>query len=542
VRHHRLIDALFPRALLVAAFCIALTGAVPPRPAAAQTTEALLDTLQHTGVLYFWNEANPANGLVKDRSTPGSVSSIASTGFGLSAIAIGVDRGWLDRDAARQRTLTTLRTFWNGPQGSAANGMIGYKGLYYHWLDMNTAVRTWDSELSTIDTALLFAGILDAKHYWTLPTTDESEIRALADSITWRADWNFARNNNSGIQMGWKPGTGFGGFGTWLGYNESMIMYLLALGNPVPSHAVPTNAWNTWVSGYDWETHYGYSFVVCPPLFTHQYSHCWVDFRGIQDPYMVFRGITYFENSRRATLAQHAYCVANPGGWVAYSDSLWGITASDDFINGYLAHGAPPAQNENGTLAPTAGISSLPFTPEISLPLIRNLWNNWRGSLWGPYGYMVAFNPGFGWVGTDYLGIDQGPIVLMIENYRTGAVWNRMMSDGQIQTGLTRANFVPQASTGVGSLPGVTGVALRGVDPNPARAQATIRFHLGTAGFARLDVVDARGRRVLSPVAGEQAAGEHAIAVSTDGLSPGLYWVKLATPAGTATTRFTRVR
>lgn len=539
MRHLRLTQALFRRALLAAICCATVLGA-SPGPAAAQTTDALLDTLQHTGVLYFWNEANPANGMVKDRSTAGSVSSIAATGFGLSAITVGVDRGWLDRDAARARTLTTLTTFWNGPQGNGVSGFIGYKGLYYHWLDMNSATRTWDSELSTIDTALLFAGIIDAKRYWNGGAADEVQIRALADSITWRADWNFMRNGNPGILMGWKPGGGgFAGYNQWLGYNEAMIMYLIALGSP--THAVPSTAWNTWVSGYRWGTYYGYSYVTFAPLFGHQYSHCWVDFRAIQDPYCVFRSIDYFENSRRATLAQHEYSKANPGGWVAYNDSLWGITASDD-PNGYAAHGAPPPQSENGTLAPTAGISSLPFTPEISVPLIRNLWNAWRGTLWGPYGFKDAFNPTFGWVDTDYLGIDQGPIVLMIENYRTGAVWTRMMGDEMIQAGLSRAQFQPSPSTGVEPKPGVSGVALSGVIPNPAREQTTIQFRLASAGFARLEIFDARGRRVAEPVASEQTAGEHLVPLATDGFAPGLYWIRLSTAHGVATSRFARVR
>ncbi len=216
------------------AACAALVGLALPaaRPAQAITTEALLDTVQHAGVMYFWNEANPANGLVKDRDTFGSVSSIASTGFGLSALCIGVDRGWLDRAAVRTRVLTTLNTFWTGPQGTAATGTIGYKGLFYHWLDMNTARRTWDSELSTIDTALLMAGIIDARHYFTGSDPQEVQIRALADSIYLRCDWNFMRNLTGAIYMGWKPGTGFSGFPQWIGYNEAMILYILALGSP----------------------------------------------------------------------------------------------------------------------------------------------------------------------------------------------------------------------------------------------------------------------------------------------------------------------
>jgi hypothetical protein len=511
------------------------------RPAAAQpTTEALIDTVQHTGVMYFWEQANPANGLIKDRSTPGSYCSIAAVGFGLSALCVGVDHGWLTREQVRARVLTTLNTFWTGPQGTAATGTIGFKGLYYHFLNMNTATRAAsDVELSTIDTALLFAGILDAKQYFNTGDADEVQIRALADSIYYRADWNFARNFNPGILMGWKPGTGFGGYGQWVGYSEAMILYLLALGSP--THPVPTTAWSAWTSNYKWQTHYGYTFLICPPLFTHQYTHCWVDFRTIQDLYTRTQGTTYFENSRRATRAQHEYCIANPGGFTAYSDSLWGLTASDD-PSGYVAHGAPPAQDDNGTITPTAGLSSIVFTPDLSVPLLHNLWDNWRATTWGTYGFMDAFNPSFNWVDTDVLGIDQGPIVLMFENYiNDGAVWKRISANADIQTGLTRAGFLP-GTTGVDPSGAAMGVFLSPVAPNPVRAAGTVRFRLARAGRVQLAIYDLRGRCVQSLVDGERDAGEQTVVLSGDALAPGVYHVRLTTADGIASTRFVRVR
>jgi hypothetical protein len=526
---------------LVLALAATLAG-VPGGPGAvrALTNEALLDTVQHTGVLFFWNEANPANGLIKDRDTPGSVSSIASTGFGLSALTVGVDRGWLDRNAVKARVLTTLNTFWTGPQGTGASGFIGYQGLFYHWLDMNTARRTWDSELSTIDTALLMAGILDMKHYWNGPDPDEVQIRALADSIYLRCNWDFMRNHTAALYMGWKPGTGFSGFPTWIGYNEAMILYLLALGSP--THPINASLWGTWLSGYDWETWYGQSFITFPPLFGHQYSHCWIDFRDIADNYTRNREITYFENSRRATLVQRAWAIDNPFNWVAYSDSLWGFTASDDPA-GYKAHGTPPAWDENGTITPTAGISSLPFAPEVVLPLMHNLWNNWRGALWGPYGFTDAFNPSFGWIGQDVLGIDQGPIVLMIENYRTGAIWNRIEQDEYLQLGLSRANFRPY-TIGVDPAPGANGaaVALAGVEPNPFRERSIVRYRLARAARVHADLVDVRGRVVARLLDEERGAGEHALAVDGGALAPGLYHVRFAVGASVAAARLVRVR
>src|SRR5678816_550810 len=207
---------------LICILAITLSAAT----AQALTTPALLDTLQHTGFDYFWNEANATNGLIKDRSTPTSPASIAAMGFGLSAITVGIDHGWVTRDAGRGRVLTTLQTLWNQPQSSAASGTIGYQGLYYHFLDMTTATRTWDSELSTIDTALLFAGVIDVRQYFTTSDPLDLQVRALADTIVHRANWEFMRNFGPTIRMGWKPGTGFSGFGGWVGYNEAMILYL----------------------------------------------------------------------------------------------------------------------------------------------------------------------------------------------------------------------------------------------------------------------------------------------------------------------------
>src|SRR5262245_35647692 len=264
------------------------SGLLIPAAARAQTTDAILDSLQYGAFRYFWDEANPANGMVRDRSQPGSPCSIAAVGFGLSAICIGADHGWVTRSQASTRVLTTLQTFWNGPQGSTVRGYIGCKGVFYHFLNMTTARRftEWSNvELSTIDTALLLAGILDAKQYFDGAGGDETTIRALADSIYARMDWNFMRNFNPGVLMGWKPEGGFSGYGQWIGYNEAMILYILALGSP-RTPQVPVTAWNTWTGGYNWNTFYGQTYLVFPPLFGHQYSHCWVDFRNIQDAFM----------------------------------------------------------------------------------------------------------------------------------------------------------------------------------------------------------------------------------------------------------------
>ena len=500
--------------------------------------EALLDSLQYTAFQYFWNEANPSNGLIKDRSTTWSPCSIASLGFGFSAICIGINNGWVSREEGRGRILTALETLWNGPQGSGPDGYMGYRGLYYHFLDMNTGTRVWDCEVSTIDTALLFAGILDAKQNFSTSDPLDVEVRALADSITYRADWDFFRNLRPGIALAWWPETGFSPH-QWIGYNEAMILYIIALGSP--THPVPESAWSTWTSGYSWRSHYGYSYVNFPPLFGHQYSHCWIDFRFIQDDYMRGRGITYFENSRRATYAQRAYCIDNPGGWTGYGENLWGLTAGDG-PDGYKARGAPPPQNDNGTIAPTAAGGSVPFAPEIAIPALKNMYETYRDDLWSTYGFKDGFNLSLNWWGPDYIGIDQGPIILMIENHRNRSVWSRMMLNPDIQRGLERAGF--DLATGADELavsaPGP--FVLFQNSPNPFAESTSIRFSLERPGKVLLNLTDVTGREVVRLVDGAREAGTHTVTLDEDRLASGVYYYNFRYNGGSERKRCVLIR
>jgi hypothetical protein len=395
---------------------------------------------------------------------------------------------------------------------------------------MTSATRRvdWNSELSTIDTALLMAGIIDAREYFDTSDPGDSTVRAYADSIVRRCNWDIMRNFGNGIYMGWlpAPGGGFNSFGRWQGYNEAMILYLLALGSPThPVPTSPTNQWDYWCATYNWGTQYGYDFVIFPPLFGHQYSHCWIDFRNIADPYMRARNSDYFENSRRATLAQQAYCIANPGGFTDYGALTWGITASD-IQGGYSARGAPPAQNDNGTLAPTAVAASIPFAPEIVIPTLHHLYDTYP-LLWSTYGFRDAFHPGTGWYDTDVLGIDQGPILLMIENYRTGKVWERMMRNSWIQTGLARAGFLTTVGVDPSSAPRGPAVELARPSPNPARADFTLHFRLPREGPVRIGLVDLQGREVREILDATRPAGEHAVVASARGLAAGVYFARL---------------
>jgi len=315
--------------------------------------------------------------------------------------------------------------------------VMGHHGWFYHFLEMESGQRAWKCELSSIDTALFLAGAMDASRFFKGPSQTERSIRRIADALIVRVDWRWMCNGTDVFSMGWHPEKGFNSR-CWVGYNEAMLLYILGMG--APRNPLPPSTWDGWTRGYLWKTNNSQAYVDFPPLFGHQYSHCWVDFRGIADAWMKPRGIDYFENSRRAVLAQQAYCILNPGRFEGYGATLWGITACDG-PTGYGARGAPPAEHDDGTLAPTAVGASVAFAPEICLPTLRQIHDQWGARLWTKYGYRDAFNPSQDWVATDVLGIDQGAMILMIENHRSGAVWRRMMGHPVIRRGLNRAGF-----------------------------------------------------------------------------------------------------
>jgi hypothetical protein len=391
-----------------------------------------LDALQRQTFDYFVYEANPINGMVVDKTQEGAPASIAAIGLALSAYPVGVERGFITREAAVERTLATLRFFWNSSQSKDPEA-TGYKGFYYHFLDMRTGKRVWNCELSTVDTAFLLAGMLAAAVYFANEAADEREIRTLADELYRRVDWEWAQNGGATVTHGWKPESGFLPY-RWQGYDEALFLYLLGLGSPTHS--------------------------LCDPLFTHQVSHLWVDFRGIQDAYMRGKNIDYFENSRRATYVQKQYAIRNPGQFDAYGETCWGITASEGpgFVTrsikgrerrffGYLARGVPDGPDD-GTIAPWAAVASLPFAPELVLPALQ-YFDGLNLRVTNAYGYKATFNPTFssesveapGWVSPWHLGLNQGPIVLMIENYRTGLLWRLMRQCPYLVRGLRRAGF-----------------------------------------------------------------------------------------------------
>jgi hypothetical protein len=444
--------------------CFALIATIPAVATARELDPVLVD-LQERTFRFFWDTANPENGLIPDRHPTASASSIAAVGFGLTTYPAGAERGYITRDQARARVLVTLRFLHGARQGPEPQATAGHRGFFYHFVDMTTGHRAMESELSTVDTAILIAGALFCQSYFDGAHADEVEIRRLADELYRRVDWQWAQAKPPAISLGWSPESGFLEY-DWRGYNEAMMVYLLALGSP--TFPVGTDAWAEWTSTYDthWKKLFGQEFLNFAPLFGHQYSHVWVDFRGLRDSYMKRRGIDYFENSRRAVYAQQAYAVANPRRCRDYGAKVWGITASDGpadvHLNDrtfytYTARGVDATgAYDDCTLAPTAAIASLPFAPELAIPATLELHRRYGKHIYAKYGFLDAFNPtftfdiplrhgrvirDFGWVADDYLGIDQGPIFAMIENHRSELVWRVMRKNVYLRRGLERAGF-----------------------------------------------------------------------------------------------------
>jgi hypothetical protein len=465
--------ALFTVLALAAVLVLSASSVLPPARRltmpVAKILPPLFDDLQERTFHYFWDNADPVTGLVPDRYPTPSSASIAAVGFALTAYAIGVDRGYVTRAAARDRVATTLRFLWNAPQGETVSNTAGYKGFFYRYLDMKTGLRSGDIELSTVDSALLLGGVLFCQSYFDADNAEEAEIRHLAEDIYERVDWRWAQVRGPAISHGWTPESRFLAY-DWRGYNEGMLVYILALGSP--THAVAPNAWQEWGRDYGsvLGTAYGQTFLTFMPLFGHQYSHVWIDFRGILDAPMRKEGFDYFENSRRATYAQRAYAIANPMRWAGYGKNIWGLTACDGSADleltfagekrrfrTYYARGVGvDSAIDDGTIAPTAAAASIAFAPEIAIPAVEEMYRRYGQHIFGKYGFYDAFNPsfdydvplthgrripGFGWVDSDYLGIDQGPILAMIENYRTGLVWRVTRNNPHIRRGLERAGF-----------------------------------------------------------------------------------------------------
>ncbi len=416
--------------------------------------EALLDRLQRAAFAYFAQTINPRNGLVPDTSRPNSPVSIAVVGFALSAYPAAVQRGWMARDEAVRRSLAALRFFRDSDQSGSPTA-TGYRGFYYHFLDIHSGTRVWQSELSMIDTALLIAGALTAAMYFSADSADETELREVVDFLYRRIDWRWTQDGGETIRQGWKPECGFLHYG-WEGYSEAIVLYVLAMGSP--SHPISGDCYRAWTATYQWENLYDHDYLYAGPLFVHHFSHAWMDLRGIRDRFMREKRADYFENSRRAVLIQREYAWRNPHEFDGYDENGWGLSAcdgpSDEQLGieneprrlfGYAARGVPYGPDD-GTLSPSAVLSSLPFAPDIVLAAVRNLLLRYPEML-GDDRLASSVNPslrgvdGKAWVSAGHYGLDQGIVLMMIENHRSGLLWQLMRGCSYLREGLRVAGF-----------------------------------------------------------------------------------------------------
>jgi hypothetical protein len=409
---------------------LACPASVPVPGRLIPEDEQLLEEIEQANFLFFWEQANPQTGLVRDRcnvraTSNGVVGSIAATGFGLTALCIGQQRGYVSLAEASGRVLTSLRFIWKN--------LPTHRGFFFHWANVDTGERIWDSEISSVDTAILLCGVLSCREHFR-----HLEIRRLAGQILQRVEWSWLSEDTSLLPHGWTPEVGFLSY-RWDYYSELMMMYLLGLGSAIhPLHVDTWKAWKRTIFEYDGLRYIG-SFA---PLFVHQYSQAWFDFRGKHDQYA-----DYFQNSIIATDVHRHFCLELAKQFPDYSDDLWGITASDS-QKGYVIWGGPPAMGPiDGTVVPSATAGSLPFLPQATVRVLKAIRNRYTAA-WSRYGFVNAFNPLKNWYDTDVIGIDTGITMLMAENARTGFVWDTFMKSPEAQRGMRRAGFVPNASPG----------------------------------------------------------------------------------------------
>lgn len=383
-----------------------------------------LEEIERATFEFFRQNTHPETGLVRDRGhihgeDAREIASISATGFGLTALCIADQRGWLKRGEAEAQTRTALRFLWQQ--------MPHEHGFFFHFVNWRNGAREWNCELSSIDSALLLCGVLTCRQHF-----GNREIRHLAQAIYERMDWNWMLNDGTQLSHGWKPESGFLQ-ARWNAYCEHMLLYLLAIG--ATQHAIPATAWEAWSRP---QVEYrGFRYLSpLEPLFVHQYSHAWFNFHGQRDRYA-----DYWNNSVIATQAHQAFCADLAGRWPHFSNELWGISASDS-PEGYTVWGGPPELGKlDGTVVPCAAAGSLPFLPEAGLRCLRHLRERYAAQAWTRFGFADAFNPATGWVGPDVIGNNAGITLIMAENLRTGLVWNRFMRNPEVQRAMKLTHF-----------------------------------------------------------------------------------------------------
>ncbi len=477
----------------------------------------LLDSVQRATFRYFWDFAHPVSGLARDRSNgDNEIVTSGGSGFGVMALLVGIERGYITRQQGIDRMLTILNFLINADR---------FHGAYPHFLNGSTGAvipfSQYDNGGDLVETAYLIQGLLAARQYFNQNTTDEEQVRNLITNIWEGVEWDWYRKDNGNfLYWHWSPNYG------WImnfpiqGPNECMITYLLAIASP--THPVPASVYHLgWASSSNYlngNSYYGIPlYVGWPfggPLFFVHYSFLGFDPRNKKDDYT-----NYFINNRNQTLINRAYCIDNPGNYTGYDEDTWGLTASD----GPFGYNAFSPTNDNGTIAPTAALSSMPYTPDESIAAMKSFFYEYGNNLWGTYGFKDAFNLSQNWYAGSYLAIDEGPIIVMIENYRTQLLWNYFMANPEIQPMLDAIGFVPDFTEVKSEPTAAESYVLMNNYPNPFNPATHIKFHIAESGPVTLKVYDILGNEIKTLLSEEKSPGDYSVVFDGRGLSSGIY-------------------
>lgn len=503
---------------------------LPTSPVSATTYEMtddeLLTMVQQYTFRYFWDFAHPVSGLARERNTTSIVTS-GGSGFGIMAILVGIERGFITREQGAQRLLKIVNFLETADR---------FKGAFAHWMNGATGDVIPFSQLDDggdiVETAFLIQGLLTARQYFNQDDPDENTVRQKITQIWETVDWNWYRKLTANVMYWhWSPNHNFAINFALRGFNETHIVYLLAVASPIEAYNIPPGLYQTgWAGGsyVNGATYYGYPLEVGGfrggPLFFSHYSYLGFDPRGIRDAYT-----NYFHRNTYHTLINRAHCIANPYNRVGYSESCWGLTASDDPFVGYLAHEPGNASLDNGTIAPTAALSSMPYTPQQSIQALKHFYRDLGHLTWGYYGFYDAFHLGNNWVSNTYLAIDQGPIIVMIENYRTQLLWNNFMANPEIAPALDAIGFVAD-TTQIVAVNDINELENSRLYPNPASDQTTLELAVSKPATITLTLWDSFGRKIRDIATQQQlAAGLHYFSIDLTDFTSGNYWLQIRT-------------
>ena len=485
----------------------------------ALTDEELLDMVQEYTFRYFWDFAHEASGMARERNTSGNTVTSGGSGFGIMCIPVGIEKGYITRDEGAERTLKILNFLSTADR---------FHGAWSHWINGNTGkvipFSTKDNGGDIVETAYMAQGLLTIRQYFNGTSADEQQIVQMATELWEGIEWDWYRRNGSGsIYWHWSPDYNWDMNMTVTGWNEAAIVYLLAIASP--THGVPASLWHSgWAASPSYtngKEFYGISLYVGRdyggPLFFAHYSFLGFDPNDKKDDYA-----NYFDQNRNHSLIHQAYCKDNPKGFTGYSASCWGLTASDD-PDGYMAH-EPNSSRDNGTITPTAALSSFPYTPGESMLALKHFYRELGDRTWGWMGFYDAFNQQRDWYVDSYLAIDQGPIILMIENYRSHLLWDLFMANPEIQPMMEAVGF-HDAPNHVKEVPVEPSLAAY---PNPVRGEFHFSFSTERTTGVRVDLYSATGQLFRNVIAGQPfPAGNQVLRISTEGMPPGIYAARI---------------